>query len=113
MARYPDLAVSYTRQARAELDGIWEWNAKKYDRHHATEYVLFLERCINGLAQDYPKGKPVNGFPDLHAITFKRRSGGDGHVVIYEPDEANGTVNILHVYHTKQDIQGRLEREHS
>ena len=50
----------------------------------------------------------VEELPPLRKLLIQKRNKVDGHIVIYEPDLVAGTVNVHHVYHTKQDISGRL-----
>ncbi|HEY3780671.1 MAG TPA: type II toxin-antitoxin system RelE/ParE family toxin [Fimbriimonadaceae bacterium] len=104
----PSLAVIYTFAARDELRGIWSYNAKRRSTKQANSYEDFLMRGIDRLADEYGQGEDVTGFPEFKSLILIKRRGGDGHVVIYEIDAAAGTVNILHVYHTKQDWPAKL-----
>jgi plasmid stabilization system protein ParE len=40
---------------------------------------------------------------------IRRKSRGHGHIAVYGVDES--TVNILHVFHSAQDWQRRLQGE--
>lgn len=100
--------VVYARQALNELEEIWNWNATRYGGRHATEYVLFLESEISGLATEYLDGKVVEVNPSLRFLTIKRRSKVDGHVVVYRIDKDSQTVRVLHLFHTKQDWQNKI-----
>jgi plasmid stabilization system protein ParE len=111
MAEDPPLTVIVSPTASSELWEIWQYNAERYNFHHAEGYEAFVMAGINALATTYAEGKGVEGFPNLRSLTLKRRRRGDGHVVIYEVDATERTVNVHHVYHTKNDIQGRLEGE--
>ena len=44
----------------------------------------------------------------LRHVVAKKRNCAHGHIIIYEIDEAAKAVNILHLFHTRQDYQGRL-----
>jgi len=107
----PRLTVVYTRRAHRDLDAIWDWNAERDGAAQATDYVQFLETKINGLATTYLEGRRVKGFPELKQLAMRRSRQGHFHIAIYEVDEVAGIVNILHVYHERQDISGRLEEE--
>ena len=107
MDRSP-LRIVYARAALRELDAVWEWNAERHGTAHASTYVAFLRTGIARLASDPESARPIVGFPELSRITL-RRSRGDGHVAVVQIGAE--TVDILHVYHTKQDLIGRLRSE--
>ncbi|MGV3616600.1 MAG: hypothetical protein ACO1SV_14825 [Fimbriimonas sp.] len=44
-------------------------------------------------------------------MSFKRNPRGHGHTVIYRLDVEAATIRILHIFHTAQDIPGRLRTE--
>ena len=108
-AEQPGLRIFYARAALRELNEVWEWNAERYGPDHAEEYVAFLRQGIGQLALDPLEGREVEGFPELRRVTLARQPRGDGHVVIYEAGEER--LDVLHIYHTKQDIRGRLTKE--
>ena len=100
--------VVYTPVALNELDEVWDWNARRHDANHATEYIRFLKDGIANLSREPTSGSVVEADADLRYINLKRRSKADGHVVVYRVDDAAQTVRVLHVFHTKQDWQSRL-----
>ena len=106
----PLLTVILQPRADADLWEVWKWNAERYGVDHAEGYEAFLKEGLNGLAVNYDAGKLVEGFPELKSLTM-RRGRGDGHIAIYEVDVDAGTVNVLHIYHTKMDVRGRLQRD--
>jgi len=110
-AEQPSLIIVFAASARIELDEIWAWNKEKYNAKHAVDYLDFLLEGIGQLATKHGEGKLVDGFPQLKALTLKRSPRGHGHVIIYRVEEAVQRIRILHVYHTRQDIRGRLEME--
>jgi len=105
------LAIAYARATRSEFDQIWEYNERKYGCEHAAAYIEYLQDGIESLATKYADGRKVEGFPHIQGLTLRRSSRGHGHVVIYRVDHEAKTVRILHVYHSRQDIYGRLARE--
>lgn len=102
------MTIVYAASARAELDEMWAWNVEKHGTALAAEYLDWLQGNIDRLVTGHPDGKPVEGFPHLKRLTVRRSSRGQGHVVIFRMDEIAQRIRILHVYHTSQDIQGRL-----
>jgi len=107
----PPLTVIVTPEAAGELWEIWRHNLERYNFEHAESYETFLKIGINRLTKVYDEGKGVDGFPELRSIKLKRSRHGDGHIVIYQVDEVQGTVTVFHIYHTKMDVRGRLESE--
>lgn len=103
------LKVLVSPKARNELLAISEYNRENYGDMRAQSYEAFLISGIKKLATTYLKGRPVEDFAELRSVTLKRRTRGDGHIVIYEIMPAE--VNILHLFHTKMDVQGRLGSE--
>lgn len=110
MARRPrSLTVRYTRLALADLDQIWESNAERYSADRADRYLDFLRAGILELVEDPHRGRAVPERERYRYIVRKRRSRGAGHVVVYEVIEDR--IEILGVFHTSQDWQGKLGRE--
>jgi plasmid stabilization system protein ParE len=107
----PTLTVILSPTAANELWDIWQYNAHRYGFDHAQNYEAFLKTGIGDLATTCHEGRDVAGFPELKSITLKRSRKGDGHIVIYEIDETEQTVGVLHIFHTKMDVEARLESE--
>ena len=102
------MIVVYADEVYEELYDIWLYNAERRSENDATDYEAFLIRGIDSLAETHPFGRPVDGFPRLRSMAFRRNPRGDGHLAVYEVDPAAETVTVLHVFHTKQNLQGRL-----
>lgn len=111
MGKEKTLEIRYSLVARRELAHIWDYNAETRGVGQANAYEDFLLSHIERLPLEPRRGREVDEFPELRSLTLLKRAGGDGHVVIYQVDEAGGYVDVLHVYHTKQDIQNRLRKE--
>jgi len=110
-ARQPSLKVVYSHNAEADLRSIWRYNAEHRSIAQADSYESFPLKEIQALSAKYDKGKRFVELPDLSYITCKWKQGGDGHYVVYEFDVDSHTVIILHVFHTKMDVVGRLSDE--
>lgn len=74
----------------------------------ADRYIASLRAKIASLAIDYDEGKSIEGRPDLRYLLMKRRNSGDGHLAVYSVYDALATIEILHVFHTKQDWENKL-----
>lgn len=98
-----------SEEAEAEINEIWVYNAKRYGFDHAEEYVSFLRSRILALATEHGQGRPVSNRPELRQVTMRQGRRGYGHIAIYRVTAT--TVNVLHVFHTAQDVAGRLADE--
>lgn len=107
----PTLEVVLSYPASDELDQIWFYNAKHRSVSAANDWDAFLKENIQKLSTEYNDGYPVRGFPEVRYRTCKRSRAKDGHHLIYEIDKARGLVIVLHVFHTKMDVVGRLSGE--
>ena len=79
-----------------------------YGPSRADRYITFLNSRILRLATDYDLGGPVEENLQARYLVIQKRSGGDGHVAIYQVDLANSVVSITHIFHTKQDWRNKL-----
>ncbi len=104
------LPVVYAPLALQDLDVVWDWNEKTYGPDHAARYVDFLERHIDALGENHPRGRVVESRPELRYMRISRRKRGHGHIVVYRVDA--DAVNVLYVFHTAQDWQAKLAEEH-
>jgi plasmid stabilization system protein ParE len=95
----------------AELHDVWLWNAERYDPTHAEAYFGYLKKQIDELASRYRHGKTMSLRPDLRYIVIRRKSGGHGHIVVYQFNDRQ--VDVLHVFHTAQNWQAALAEEGS
>jgi plasmid stabilization system protein ParE len=94
--------------AQRELVRIWQYNANDRSERQADAWNAFLRAKIDSLATGYAEGRPIDNAPELRHVFAKKRNRAHGHIIIYGIDEAAKAVNILHVFHTRQDYQGRL-----
>jgi plasmid stabilization system protein ParE len=107
--RKPLITVVIAPEAEDDLDEIFRYNIRKRGFLPAESYIKFLRSKIASLAFDYDAGKPVDGRPGLRSILMKGRGRWKhGHVAVYSVDDAESMVEILHVFHTKQDWEIKL-----
>ena len=104
----PKLSVRYSPTAVRHLRAIWVYNANEYGLKRADSYLRFLESGILALSRNHSNGRPIENSPELRSVLLQKRSGSDGHVVVFEVNLVAGEVHILHVFHTKQDWQNKL-----
>ena len=107
MARSPrKLTVIISGAAHASLDEIWLWNAKKYGRDHAKDYIEFLDAETAKLSTEYESGKPVSSIPGVQYIVIKRSRRGHGHIAVYEV--VGEEIHVIDYLHTAQDWERKL-----
>jgi plasmid stabilization system protein ParE len=104
------MIVDYTPEALADLDVMWDWNARKYGNIHADGYSEFLRRETDRLNTEHTRGRAVPTASMLLYRVIQKKKKGRGHVVIYEVD-ADVLVRILRYFHTAQDWQNKLREE--
>lgn len=108
----PQLNVILSRDAEDDLIEIWGDNVELYKSiDHADRYLEFLRRGINQLSITYADGPELEGFPEFRYVILRKRKKGHGHYVIYDIDEADQVVTVLRVYHSRMDIQARLNAQ--
>jgi plasmid stabilization system protein ParE len=100
------LRITLTPRAKADLNQIWAWNAKDKSPEKADAYDKFLIRQIHKLEMDYALGRPLNVAPECRYITVKKSKRGHGHHVIFQIHQ--NTVEILRIFHTRQDWENRF-----
>ena len=106
--REPTLIVLYSPEARDDLFGIWLYNLKHGSPHQADLWEKFLKAKTQDLATSYENGKPVDSFPLLRYVIARKRPKAHGHIIVYQVDEAAGTINILRFFHTRQDWENEI-----
>lgn len=109
MARTKALTIRLTPAARADLIGIWHWNASKNGEARADAYVDFLLASLDRLAMNPSLGKAVPEYEGLRRYLVKKRSRSHGHIVFYRHDADK--LEVIHFYHTAQDWLGRMSKE--
>lgn len=106
------LTVILSPEARDDLWEIWGDNVELYTSvEHADGYLDFLRTGINRLAVTYADGLALEGFREFRYVILRKSKKGHGHFVIYTVDESQQIVMVLRVYHTRMDIQTRLESQ--
>ena len=103
------LDVFFTPAARADLIAIWEWNAVEHGIRRADSYIAFLERKIVELSEKPALGQPVTEYPGVLRRLAKRRSRSHGHIIFYRV--AGARLEVLHIYHTAQDWQSKIDAQ--
>ena len=99
------LALAYSRQALADLDDIWEWNAQQKNVQHANVYIAFLRAETSKLTRYTHPGRQVTKSTNLRYALIRKRRKGHGHLVVFSLHEEK--LLVLRYFHTAQDWQIR------
>ncbi len=105
-ARSKQRDVRFSTAALGTLREIWLWNATHYGLDHADGYLQFLETAIGTLARPENSGRAIAGRPDLRYLLIRRRTGGHGHLAVFQV--VGNQVTVLRLFHTAQDWQSAL-----
>jgi plasmid stabilization system protein ParE len=98
------LRVILSREAEANLEEIWHWNAMAHDPQWADDYRAFLISNIRNLAA--ASGRIVAGEPALRYVRVRKKAKSHGHIIVFR--EAGEDMEIVFIFHTAQDWQNRL-----
>ncbi len=105
------LTLVYSPESLADLDEIWEWNARQHGVTHADTYIAFLKSATLKLTQSVTPGEPVPTSSLYRCDILRHRRKGHGHMVAFTVESQ--TLFVWHYYHTSQDWQNKLSGGHS
>lgn len=97
------LILRYSDRANDSLNQIWWDTAARWSPAQADRYVTFLRDEIEKLKDVPSLGSPVEGADGFRAVSISPRPGRDGHVVVYQVVPAESAIEVLHIFHTKQN----------
>lgn len=87
--------------ARADLNNIWEYFAKRWDDDQAETYLRMIQAAIDAVAARPKLGRPY----DEVRAGYRRHQAGS-HLILYR--EMSDAIDIVRVLHEKMDIGSRL-----
>lgn len=96
------MAVTLSPKARADLDGIWDYTAERWDADQADRYIRQLAKAFADIADGSIPGRAAN---DIREGYFKLPVGS--HVVFYRHAPA-GDVVVIRVLHQRMDVARHL-----
>ncbi len=100
------LNVRFSYNANRSMLQIWRWNFDTYDEEHANDYISFLMKRTSALDVNYLDARIVPTNPSFRYKTFRKSTGGHGHVVIYKVNPTD--IYIVDFFHTAQDWQAKV-----
>jgi len=106
-SKTPRLKVTLTPKAKRDLNSIWAWNAQDKSPERADAYDKFLLQQIKKLATDYRLGRPLTVAPECRYVIVQKSKRGHGHYVVYQVHQ--GAIEILRLFHTRQDWENRFK----
>jgi plasmid stabilization system protein ParE len=102
------LKVLIAPRAERHLNAIYSYNLESRELLEADRYIAFLYSKIDSLSTQWLQGRAVGARPNLLYIVAKIRASGDGHIIVYTIHLEAETLEIIGVFHTKQDWQGKM-----
>jgi len=100
--------VEYSPSSLADLDEIWDWNAKQYGTDHANAYLEHLRAETRKLARSGIPGRSIHEDANLRYSLIRRGRRGYGHVVVFRVD--GEIFYVYRILHTSQDWQREVTR---
>lgn len=95
------IALRFAPRARADIDGIWNYTAQKWNLDQAEAYLLAIDQAL-GLLQENPRlgrsadeiGHGLYKFPVASHVIYYRLT--------------SGSLNIVRVLHKGMDVERHL-----
>ncbi|KPF78834.1 plasmid stabilization protein ParE [alpha proteobacterium AAP81b] len=87
--------------ARADLDDIWDYTARRWDEAQAETYLRLIQAAIDAVAANPKLGRPY----DEVRTGYRRRRAGS-HLIFYR--EVADAIDVVRVLHEKMDIASHL-----
>jgi toxin ParE1/3/4 len=88
-------------RAQKDIDGIWDYTAKRWDTEQANRYIQNLRSAVETVAADPRRGRSLE---DIRQDYFKFVAGS--HLLIYRVTPSR--VEIVRVLHQRMDIARHL-----
>jgi len=90
-----------SRHARADLDGIWRYTVRQWDRGQAVRYTRAIQAAIDVIAAEPQRGRPC----DEIAPGYRRYRTGS-HLLFYRV--AGNEVRVIRILHESMDLERHL-----
>ncbi len=90
-----------TPQARADLDGIWEYSVKQWNVDQAETYLLTLNSTLQLLTKQPDLGRKID---DIREGYLKFLAGS--HLLIYRVKA--DCIEIVRILHKSSDVERHL-----
>ncbi len=88
--------------ARADLEEIWDFTARRWGRAQAERYVLELHDACEALAGGARRGRPID---DIRPGYFKLAVRS--HFLFYRLTDS-AQIDIIRILHQRMDVPSRL-----
>jgi toxin ParE1/3/4 len=88
-------------RARADLEDIWAYSARRWGADQAEDYIRRLQRAIETVAQEPREGRACD---EIRRGYWKYPAGS--HVLFYRSMKAG--VDIVRILHSRMDFERHL-----
>jgi toxin ParE1/3/4 len=88
-------------RAQADLEGIWDYTASRWDAKQAELYVRQIQSAIERIARDPRLGRPCD---DIRA--GYRKFPAASHVLFYRLTDRG--VDVVRILHSRMDFDRHL-----
>ncbi len=96
--------------AQAEIDQQADYLAQHAGEATAYRFLAAIAETLGVLARTPGLGAPwISDHPRLQGIRRRQVAGFPNHLLFYRHDDQ--TIEVLHLYHGRQEIAGRLTEE--
>jgi toxin ParE1/3/4 len=93
--------VVFTPRARADLDDIWEYTARRWGIDQAEQYLRRIAEATELIAETPGRGRNCN-----HVREGYRKYPVGSHVLFYR--EMSGSVDVVRILHQQMDFDRHL-----
>jgi toxin ParE1/3/4 len=97
-------SIRLTPQAKADLDDIWEYTAKRWSSDQAEVYIRALDATFGLLVLNPRLGRSID---DIRKGYFKFPTAS--YILIYRVNKAQ--VEIVRILHKSSDVEAKLGTE--
>lgn len=96
--------IKVSREARADLKGIFEYTQQTWGRAQADKYIGLIENACHFLARHSSAGKSQN-----QLVSSLRRYPAGKHCIFYRNKE--NTIEVVRVLHQAMDVSRHIKLE--
>jgi toxin ParE1/3/4 len=88
-------------RAQADIDGIWDYTAERWNEEQAARYIRALQEAIETVAADPQRGRSCEQIRPGY-----RKYAAGSHVVFYRATPKG--IDVVRVLHQRMDFERHL-----
>jgi toxin ParE1/3/4 len=94
--------VRLSRQARADVEEIWSYTARRWSEEQAARYIGEIKAACKDLADGVRQGRPIDVADGYLKLPVR------SHFVIYRLTQ-DGDLDVVRILHQRMDVPERLQ----